>query len=91
MQKTHQIDNILSINNSRNYVQANCGFELLNKGSIVNFRFNFSGIIALERVNIYFKSYYLKNNSNSQKGVFSGIDNENRLVNGTLSINYKAD
>lgn len=30
--------------------------ELLNKGSVINFRFSFSGIIALERVNIYFKT-----------------------------------
>ncbi len=63
--------------------------ELLNKGSVINFRFNFSGIIALERVNIYFKSYYLKTNSNTQKGVFSGIDNENRLVSGEVRVNYE--
>jgi len=62
--------------------------ELLNKGSVINFRFNFSGIIALERVNIYFKSYYLKTKGKIQKGVFSGIDNENRLINGTLTVNY---
>lgn len=62
--------------------------ELLNKGSVINFRFNFSGIIALERVNIYFKSYYLKNNSRRQEGVFSGIDNENRLVNGSLTVDF---
>lgn len=63
-------------------------FELLNKGSVVNFRFSFSGIIALERVNIFFKTYYLKNESGKQEGVFSGIDNENRLINGTLDVNY---
>lgn len=62
--------------------------ELLNKGSVVNFRFSFSGMIALERVNIYFKTYYLKNDNLKQEGVFSGIDNENRLVNGSLSIQY---
>ena len=62
--------------------------ELLNKGSIINFRFNFSGIIAFERVNIYFKTYYLKVGVGSQEGVFSGIDNENRLVNGSLVVNY---
>lgn len=62
--------------------------ELLNKGSVINFRFSFSGIIALERVNIYFKTYYLKEGNNIQKGVFSGIDNENRLVNGNVLIAY---
>ncbi|MGB6268602.1 MAG: hypothetical protein WBF67_06270, partial [Olleya sp.] len=63
-------------------------FELLNKGSVINFRFSFSGIIALESVNIYFKTYYLKDEKGTQEGVFSGIDNENRLVNGTLLVNY---
>tara|TARA_R110002033_G_scaffold122333_2_gene164958 strand:+ start:5055 stop:6281 length:1227 start_codon:yes stop_codon:yes gene_type:complete len=65
--------------------------ELLNKGTVVNFRFNFSGIIALQRVNIYFKSYYLKTDSNTQQGVFSGIDNENRLVHGKLTVSYSID
>ncbi len=63
-------------------------FELLNKGSVINFRFSFSGIIALERVNIYFKTYYLKDEKGTQEGVFSGIDNENRLINGSLVVNY---
>ncbi len=64
--------------------------ELLNKGSILNLRFTFSGIIALERVNIYFKTYYLKDDKATQKGVFSGIDNENRLVNGNLTLHFTA-
>jgi len=54
-----------------------------------SFRFSFSGIIALQRVNIYFKTYYLKNEKLKQDGVFSSIDNENRLVNGTLTIDFK--
>ncbi len=65
--------------------------ELLNKGSVVNFRFNFSGIIAFERVNVYFKTYYLKNKNRNQEGVFSGIDNENRLVKGTLTVGFTED
>ncbi|MGB5668146.1 MAG: hypothetical protein WBM53_14995, partial [Maribacter sp.] len=60
-----------------------------NKGSIVHFSFDFAGIIAFDRVDIYFKTYYLKEDSEMQKGVFSGIDNENRLVNGEVSISYK--
>ncbi|MFD1294514.1 hypothetical protein ACFQ5N_11775 [Lutibacter holmesii] len=62
--------------------------ELINKGSILNLRFNFSGIIELERANIYFKTYYLKDGREFQEGVFSGIDIENRLVNGTLKVKY---
>lgn len=62
--------------------------ELINKGSVINLRFSFSGIITLERVNIYFKTYYLKDKKGTQEGVFSGVDNENRLINGTLVVNY---
>ena len=63
--------------------------ELLNKGSVVHFWFNFAGIIAFDRLDIYFKTYYLKHKTEVQPGVFSGIDNENRLVNGTVEINFK--
>jgi len=55
---------------------------------VINFRFNFSGIIALERVNIYVKTYYLKDDNPTQQGVFSGIDHENRLVNGDFTIDF---
>jgi hypothetical protein len=42
-------------------------------------------------VNIYVKTYYLKDDTttHTQQGVFSGIDNENRLVNGALTLNFK--
>lgn len=62
--------------------------DLLNKGSVVHFSFDFAGIIALDRVDIYFKTYYLKEDSEIQDGVFSGIDNENRLVNGEVGIRF---
>ena len=63
-------------------------FELINKGSVVHFSFDFAGIIAFDRVDVYFKTYYLKEDSEIQDGVFSGIDNENRLVNGEVAINF---
>ncbi|WP_075590727.1 hypothetical protein [Labilibacter marinus] len=63
-------------------------FEMINKGSILNFRFTFSGIIIMERVNIYVKTYFLKGGKSKQEGVFSGVDNENRLVNGDLMLEY---
>jgi hypothetical protein len=49
--------------------------ELLNKGSVINFRFSFSSIITFERVNTFFKTYFLKNERGKQEGVFSGVDN----------------
>ena len=62
--------------------------ELINKGSVVHFTFQFAGIISLDKVDVYFKSYYLKEDSELRNGVFSGIDNENRLVSGEVSIDY---
>lgn len=64
------------------------GVELINKELVVHFSFDFAGIIAFDQVNIYFKTYYLKEGSEIQDGVFSGIDNENRLVNVEVSIFY---
>lgn len=62
--------------------------DLLNKGSVVHFGFDFAGIIAFDHVDIYFKTYYLKEDSETHDGVFSGIDNENRLVKGEVAIIY---
>lgn len=63
-------------------------FNLMNKGSIVHFSFDFAGIVAFDRVDIYFKTYYLKEDSEVQNGVFSGIDCENRLVKGEVGIRF---
>lgn len=73
---------------TENVYFENDSIDLLNKGSIVHFSFGFAGIIAFDRVDIYFKTYYLKENSETQDGVFSGIDNENRLVNGEVRIRF---
>lgn len=73
---------------SENVYFENDTLELINKGSVVHFGFKLAGIIALYVVDVYFKSYYLKENSELKEGVFSGIDNENRLVSGKVSIEY---
>ncbi|WP_445733484.1 hypothetical protein [Mariniflexile sp.] len=66
----------------------NENFQLNNKGSIVHFSFKLVGIIALDCVDIYFKTYFLKEKNESEAGVFSGVDNENRLVNGHVFIEF---
>jgi hypothetical protein len=66
----------------------NDDFQLINKGSILQFSFKLLGIIALDSVDIYIKTYFLKEKSKNAIGVFSGIDNENRLVNGNVLIEY---
>lgn len=72
-----------------NVYLENDKLELLNRGSVVHFSFNLSGIIAFDRIDVYLKTYYLKNEEETQDGVFSGIDNENRLVNGNVNINFQ--
>lgn len=50
--------------------------------------FKLVGIVALDSVDVYIKTYFLKDKSDTLNGVFSGIDNENRLVNGNVLIEY---
>lgn len=66
----------------------NDNFKLINKGSILHFSFKLVGIIALDSVEIYIKTYFLKEKSKNVRGVFSGLDNENRLINGNVLIEY---
>lgn len=67
----------------------NDAISLLNKGSILHLKLDFAGIILLHSIDIYFKTYYLKGNKKEYKCVFSGIDNENRLVNGKGKLKFK--
>ena len=39
---------------------------------------------------MYLKTYYLKGKKEIYECVFSGIDNENRLVNGKAKLKFKA-
>ena len=73
---------------SQNVYFENENFQLINKGSILHFSFKLVGIIALDSVDIYFKTYFLKDKSINEAGVFSGVDNENRLVSGNVFIEY---
>ena len=73
---------------TENVYFENDGFELLNKGSVVHFSFDFAGIIAFDQVNAYFKTYYLKPDNEVLEGVFSGIDNENRVISGAVGITF---
>lgn len=66
----------------------NDNIQLINKASILHLSFKLAGIIALDSVDIYIKTYFLKEKSKNTIGVFSGIDNENRLVNGEVLIEY---
>lgn len=62
--------------------------DLINKGSIVHFSFHLAGIILFDKLDIYIKTYYLNDTHETQEGAFSGVDNENRLISGEVSINW---
>ena len=46
---------------------------------------------GIDTVDIYFKTYFLKEKNEIVKGVFSGVDYENRLVNGNVFIEYRKE
>jgi hypothetical protein len=73
--------------NDEVYIE-NDSFNLFNKGSVLHFSFKLAGLTNLDRVDVYLKTYFLNDNTNTQSGVFSGVDNENRLVNGTITVEY---
>lgn len=73
--------------NDEVYIE-NDNFNLFNKGSVIHFSFKLAGLTNLDRVDVYLKTYFLNNGSSAQTGVFSGVDNENRLINGTISVEY---
>lgn len=73
---------------TENVYLENENFQLINKGSVIHFNFQLVGIIALDKVDIYFKTYFLKEKGKVNEGVFAGIDNENRLVRGNVLLKY---
>lgn len=77
--------------NTLNVHFENEQFNLINKGSIVHFNFKLIGIIGIDTVDVYFKTYFLKEKNEIVKGVFSGVDYENRLVNGNVFIEYRKE
>lgn len=66
----------------------NDSIDLLNKGTVLCFRFKLSGITSIDRVDLYVKTLFLKEGEINQIGVFSGIDNEGRLVNGAANLSF---
>ena len=64
-------------------------FELIQNGSVIHFSFQITGIAVFSRLEIFFKTYYLNGVNKEIKGVFSGLDIENRLINGEVEVFYK--
>jgi len=70
------------------YIESD-DMTLMQKGSVVHFKFEITGIINFGRLEIYLKTYFLSNDKDQAEGVFCGIDNENRLINGSVTIGFR--
>jgi len=64
-------------------------FELIQNGTVIQFSFQLTGIALFTRLEAFIKTYYLNNSHQEIMGVFSGLDIENRLINGELIIDFK--
>lgn len=62
--------------------------ELLQNGSVLYFEFSFTGLTSFSQLNIYVKTYYLRKATKGIEGVYSGIDFENRLRSGAITISF---
>ncbi len=65
--------------------------DLLQNGSVLHFSFQMTGLSSFTQLQIFVKTYYLNDHAEKIKGVYSGIDLENRLRSGKVMINYKSE
>ena len=65
-------------------------FELLQNGSVIHFSFQLTGIALFSKLEIFFKTYYLNRGERDIRGVFSGLDIENRLIFGEVVVEYES-
>lgn len=63
--------------------------ELMQNGSVLYFRFDFTGLTSFSHLNIYVKTYYLRKATEMITGAYSGIDFENRLRQGETLISFR--
>jgi len=64
-------------------------FELVQNGTVLHFSFQLTGIALFTRLEAFFKTYYLNKGVQEIRGVFSGLDIENRLISGELKVAFE--
>jgi len=64
-------------------------FELIQNGTVIHFSFEITGIALFTRLEVFVKTYYLNKGEKDIRGVYSGLDIENRLVSGEVSLVYQ--
>lgn len=61
--------------------------SLENKGQILEISFDIFGVFFLQKISMYIKTFYLLQEATEESiGVFSGVDINNNLVNGSMVI-----
>jgi len=65
-------------------------FELIQNGSVIHFSFQLTGIALFTRLEAFIKTYYLNKGERAIRGVYSGLDIENRLISGDLDVYFDA-
>ena len=60
--------------------------SVLNKGQVINFEFAISGMFHLQKVSIYINAIDFFQNKREVKGNFNGVDINNTLVSGEISV-----
>ncbi len=65
-------------------------FELIQNGTVIHFSFQLTGIALFSTLEIFIKTYYLNKGETDIKGVFSGLDIENRLISGEVQILFES-
>jgi hypothetical protein len=65
------------------YFESN-DIQIDNKEYVVQFSFYFSGLMELNQAEIYF----ITKKKQSYTGVFSGVDKENRLIHGEVTLRH---
>ena len=63
-------------------------FDIIQNGSVIHFSFQITGIAPFSYLEVFVKTYYLHKEEKETKGVFSGLDIENRLVCGEVGISF---
>ena len=66
-------------------------FELIQNGTVIHFSFQITGIALFTRLEVFVKTYYLNKGITDIRGVYSGLDIENRLISGAVKVVYKAN
>jgi len=71
----------------KNIFIENDRLSLENKGQILEISFDVFGVFFLQKVSLYVKTFYLLQEiTEDSQGVFSGVDINNNLVNGSIVI-----